>query len=94
MVTMSGENSIKWSVVVSKDTDRDLRAFLGNRGSMRKGDLSKFIEDAVRWRMFDQSIAKAREGFADLPPDQAQALVDEACEAVGVQMWPKPGSSS
>jgi hypothetical protein len=29
---------------------------------MKKGDLSKFIEDAVRWRMFDRTIqtVKAR----------------------------------
>ncbi len=34
---------------------------------MKKGDLSKFIEDAVKWRVLDQTMVEARAGFADLP---------------------------
>jgi hypothetical protein len=33
---------------------------------MKKGDLSKFIEDAVKWRVFDQTLAEARDKFADV----------------------------
>ena len=49
---------------------------------MRKGDLSKFIEDAVRWRSLDQTVAQAHAGFADLPSDAVEALADEAVTAV------------
>lgn len=85
MLDMANEDVTRWSVVVSKETDRDLRVFLGNRG-MRKGDLSKFIEDAVRWRMFDQTVEKVREGFKDLSADEVEALVDEALTAVRAEM--------
>lgn len=62
---------------MSRDTDIAVRSFLAQRG-MKKGDLSKFIEDAVKWRVFDQTMAEARSGFADLPPDAVEALADEA----------------
>ena len=78
---MTTDNMTRWSVTVSKDTDLALRSFLGAKG-MRKGDLSKFIEDAVLWRMFRKSVNKARESFSDLSPDEVQALVDEAVDAV------------
>ncbi len=78
---MPGQEMARWTVIVSKETDLALRSFLGNRGA-RKGDLSKFIEEAVRWRMFRQSVSKAREAFADLSVDEIQDLVDEAVDAV------------
>lgn len=71
----------RWTVSVSRDTDIAVRSFLAQRG-MKKGDLSKFIEDAVKWRVLDQTMAEARAGFADLPPDAVQALADEAVAAV------------
>ena len=71
----------RWTVSVSRDTDIAVRSFLAQRG-MKKGDLSKFIEDAVKWRVLDQTMAEARAGFADLPPDDVEALVDEAVTAV------------
>jgi len=44
------EEAVRWSVKVSKDTDVTLRTFLDARG-MKKGDLSKFNEEAVRRRV-------------------------------------------
>lgn len=74
---MSRETTTRWTVSVSKDTDIAVRSFLAQRG-MKKGDLSKFIEEAVRWRVFDRTIAEARSRFADLPPDEFEALIDDA----------------
>ncbi|URI09482.1 ribbon-helix-helix domain-containing protein [Aquincola tertiaricarbonis] len=88
---MAGDNMARWSVMVSKETDLALRSFLGARGG-RKGDLSKFIEEAVRWRMLDESMQQAREGFADLSADELQNLVDEAVTAVRLAR-PSPGST-
>jgi hypothetical protein len=45
---------------------------------MRKGDLSKFIEDAVKWRVLEQTMAEARRQFADLPDENIAGLIDEA----------------
>jgi hypothetical protein len=47
----------------------------------REGDLSKFIEDAVKWRVLDQTLAEARKKFADLAPDALESLMDEAVTA-------------
>jgi hypothetical protein len=49
---------------------------------MKKGDISKFIEEAVRWRIFPQTIEQAREAFADIPPDELQKMIDEAVDDV------------
>lgn len=80
------QNSARWTVIVNPETDAALRAFIGARGG-RKGDLSKFIEEAVLWRMLDQASAKAREGFQDLSDEQVQQLVNDACEAVDVRLF-------
>lgn len=74
-------NTTRWTVTVSTDTDIAVRSLLARRG-LKKGDLSKFIEDAVRRRMFDQTLAETRAEFADLAPDALQELIDEATEAV------------
>ncbi|MGH8555924.1 MAG: ribbon-helix-helix domain-containing protein [Methylococcales bacterium] len=78
---MSDDNTTRWTVTVSKDTDIAVRSLLAQRG-LKKGDLSKFIEDAVKWRVFDQTTSEARAGFADLQPETLQDLIDEATEAV------------
>ena len=78
---MPDDTTTRWTVSVSRDTDIAVRSFLAQRG-MKKGDLSRFIEDAVKWRVLDQTIAEARAGFADLPPDAVEALADETVTAV------------
>jgi hypothetical protein len=78
---MSEANTTRWTVTVSKDTDMAVRTLLAQRG-LKKGDLSRFIEEAVRWRVFDQTLAETRAGFSDLAPDALQDLIDEATEAV------------
>lgn len=71
------DDTTRWTVSVSKETDIAVRSFLAQRG-MKKGDLSKFIEDAVRWRVMDQTVTEARSKFADMPPGELEALLDEA----------------
>ena len=58
-----------------------MSSYLGAQG-MRKGDISKFIEEAVRWRSFHQTVREAREAFADVAPDELQKMIDEAVEDV------------
>ncbi len=78
---MPDDATTRWTVSVSRDTDIAVRSFLAQRG-MKKGDLSKFIEDAVKWRVLDQTMAEARADFADMPADAIEALADEAVAAV------------
>jgi hypothetical protein len=74
---MAKENMPRWTVLVSKKTDLSLRSFMSDKG-MQEGELSMFIEEAVKWRVFDQTLNEAREKFADLAQDELQALIDEA----------------
>jgi hypothetical protein len=67
-----------------------VRSFLAQRG-MKKGDLSKFIEEAVKWRLLDQTMAEARSKFADLPPEELDSLVAEAVAATRQAHTPKAG---
>ncbi|MFO1434267.1 MAG: ribbon-helix-helix domain-containing protein [Candidatus Competibacteraceae bacterium] len=78
---MSGDDTTRWTVTVSKDTDIAVRSLLAQRG-LKKGDLSRFIEDAVKWRVFDQTTTEVREAFVDLTPESLQDLIDEATDSV------------
>jgi hypothetical protein len=80
VLPMTTNATTRWTVSVSKDTDISVRSFLAQRG-MKKGDLSKFIEEAVKWRVLEQTMADARAKFADLSADEVSALVDEAVAA-------------
>jgi len=84
------DDTTRWTVSVSKETDIAVRSFLAQRG-MKKGDLSKFIEDAVRWRVLDQTVAEARSKFADMPPDELETLLDEAVTETRQAFEPKAG---
>ena len=41
-------NTVRWNFAVSPDTDQSVRMFIALQGGRRKGDLSRFIEEAVR----------------------------------------------
>ncbi len=73
-------DNTRWTVSVSKETDISVRSFLAQRG-MKKGDLSKFIEEAVKWRMLDRTLAEARGKFADMAPEDLEATIEEAIAA-------------
>jgi hypothetical protein len=79
--TASGPETTRLTITWSKEADLALRTFLGAQG-MKKGDLSKFIEEAVRWRIFHQTVREAREAFADVSPDDLQRMIDAAVEDV------------
>ena len=71
------DGTTRWTVSVSKETDIVVRCFLAKRG-MKKGDLSKFIEDAVRCRVVDQTVEEVRSQCANMPADAVEVLVNEA----------------
>ena len=76
-----GELAVRWSLKVSKDTDLSLRTFLGTQG-MKKGDLSKFVEDAVNRRVLQCTIEDIWKRNAEADPDEVQRIVDEAASEV------------
>jgi len=77
----SDPETTRLTISMSKETDFALRTFLGAQG-MKKGDISRFIEEAVRWHIFHQTVRDVRKAFADVPPDELQTMIDEAVEEV------------
>ncbi|NJM51777.1 MAG: hypothetical protein HC843_13670 [Sphingomonadales bacterium] len=67
----------KWTITVDEQTDISLRTHLAQKG-MKKGDLSKFVEEAVTWRLIDQTMADIQSRFSDMESDEIEALIDEA----------------
>ena len=80
--------TVRWSLVVSKETDIALRGYLAQHG-MRKGDLSKFVEDAVRWRVLDRTVAETKAANADVPKEEIEAAIAEAVQAVRSESCPE-----
>ena len=75
------EEAVRWSLKVSKDTDLSLRTFLGSQG-MKKGDLSKFVEDAVNRRVLQCTVQDIWQRNAETDPDEIQRIVDEAVSEI------------
>lgn len=75
------KESVRWTVRVSKDTDVAVRALLA-RSAMKKGDLGKFVEDAVRWRILDQTVAEAKARNVRVATVDIDAAIDEALTSV------------
>ena len=71
----------RWSLSVSPETDASLREYLGAQG-MKKGDLSRFVEEAVRWRMLDATVQGIKQRNADQSDAHLQGLIDAALDAV------------
>ena len=62
----------RWNLSIPDKTDRAVRTYLARTGG-RKGDLSRFVDEAVRRRIFDLTVAaiKDRNATAD-----QQAILD------------------
>ena len=42
------------------------------------GMVSKSVEDAVKWRLFDETVSQVRDAFGDVPVSELSAMIDEA----------------
>lgn len=73
-------DTIRWNVAVSADTDQALRMFLASQGGGRKGDLSRFIEEAVRAHILELTAEQAKAANADVNEADLTAMVDEAIQ--------------
>jgi hypothetical protein len=82
------KEAVRWNIKVSKETDLTLRTYLGAQG-MKKGDLSKFIEEAVRWHIFNRTVQEIKARKAGAAPDELQAIIDAALREVRAQRGTK-----
>lgn len=70
----------RWNIAVSADTDQALRVFLASQGGGRKGDLSRFIEEAVRAHILELTADQAKAANIQVGEDDLAAMVEEAVQ--------------
>jgi hypothetical protein len=75
---LNADSSVRWSLIVSRDTDIALRQFLANHGGGRKGDLSRFVEEAVCAHMLDLAANEAKTANASYSQADIDSTIDEA----------------
>jgi hypothetical protein len=75
------KQSARWTLIVSADVDRRVRRYLADAG--RKGDLSRFVEEAVRSRLLQLSMKKVPSYSGPSANDVQQPASAEAKELKG-----------
>ena len=70
-------SNIRWSIVVPEGTDRALRSYLARTGG-RKGDLSRFVDNAVLTRLFDLTVEDVKERNRAQSQDDIIEAIKEA----------------
>lgn len=73
-------SAVRWNLVVSQETDDALRQVLAAEGRARKGELSRFVEDAVRSRIIEVEAEAAKRTNAGRGEVEIAGAVDEALE--------------
>ena len=71
-------NMTRWNVAVSADTDQSLRMFLASQGGGKKGDLSRFIEEAVQAHILELTAEQAKSANNNVSEADITSMVDEA----------------
>ena len=70
----------RWNLSISEETDRAVRTFLARNGG-KKGDLSRFVDDAVRRRVLDLTVSQVKERNAGYDQRKILDLIDEEVNA-------------
>lgn len=86
---MDESDNVRWTISVPKETDVALRTYLARTG-LKKGNLSEFVADAVRWRLFDLNVSAARAMNADEPPEEIEDAIEQALKEVRAERFRKP----
>ena len=73
-------NTVRWNVGVSQDTDQAVRLFLASKPRSKKGDLSHFIEESVRAHIFDLTANQIKSENTDIKENDLLSIVEESIE--------------
>ena len=72
---------VRWNITIPEETDRTVRAFLRrNRG--KKGDLSRFVDEAVRRSVFNLTVRQVKDRNSGYDPQEILELIDDEVNAV------------
>ena len=75
-------DTVRWNIVVSPDTDQSVRMFIAAQGGGRKGDLSRFIEEAVRSYLLEKAVEQAKAATIGMGESEITNLIEEAVQWV------------
>lgn len=70
----------RWNLVIPERTDRAVRTYLARTGG-KKGDLSRFVDEAVRRRVFDLTVRGVKARNARYDQRDILDLIDTEVEA-------------
>ena len=70
-------SNTRWSVVVPEDTDRALRSYLARKGT-KKGDLSRFVDEAVLSRLFELTVEDVKERNQEYAQEDILEAIENA----------------
>ncbi len=70
----------RWNLVIPEKTDRAVRIYLARTGG-KKGDLSRFVDEAVRRRVLDLTVRRVKDGNARYDQREILDLIDEEVDA-------------
>ena len=70
----------RWHLSISEQTDRAVRSFLARTGG-KKGDLSRFVDEAVRRRVLDLTVRQIKDRNAGQDQQASLDLIDEEMDA-------------
>ena len=73
-------DTVRWNIVVSPDTDQSVRMFIAAQGGGRKGDLSRFIEEAVRSYLLEKAVEQAKAATIGMGESEITNLIEEAVQ--------------
>lgn len=73
-------DSVRWNIAVSPATDQSVRMFIAAQGGASKGDLSRFIEEAVRTYLLQKTVEQAKSATNGMGESELNALIDEAVQ--------------
>ena len=73
-------DSVRWNIAVSSETDQSVRMFIAAQGRGRKGDLSRFIEEAVRSCLLEKAVEQAKSAATGMGESELTDLIDEAVQ--------------
>ncbi|EGY29593.1 hypothetical protein Rin_00004310 [Candidatus Regiella insecticola 5.15] len=73
-------STVRWNIAVSPDTDQSVRMFIAAQGGGRKGDLSRFIEEAVRSYILERAVRQAKAATSSMSEIEVTDLIDEAMQ--------------
>ena len=70
----------RWNLSIPEQTDRAVRTFLARTGG-KKGDLSRFVDEAVHCHVLDLTVRQIKDRNAGQDQQATLDLIDEEVDA-------------